>query len=241
MADDITTTTSESASGKDLIPVAVQHMGQIFAFWKKDVQNVLARDLDVAAWLGYERPHEFRRLIERHKPSLGEVFVTVTKTPLGGRPGMDNYLTREQVLYLVAKSETPRAVDLLKVMITVFTLAIDGLMQPTHSALQNEVAALRRDVTLLLEERSEQRRSKALKATEPPRTPADLLLARIRSGDLGSCFSARDVYIRHWKGLDQAAVVSAACRELEERGLLQPEHSGGRRGRPSIVYLVLTN
>ena len=102
-------------------------------------------------------------------------------------------------------------------------------------ALQRDLAALRQDMALLLE-RSAPQQPKSL-----PETPLDILLERIRSGVLGQRFSARDVYLRHWKGLDQADFVTDACRALEALGHLRAEESRGKRGPTSTVYRVVTH
>ena len=102
------TTTIETSETTELQPLPVSFGGETWPlFLQQGSKEFLVRDLDVAAWLGYERPHDIRELINRHGPALGEVFRTVRKTSeAGGRPGMDNYLTERQVLILIAKSET---------------------------------------------------------------------------------------------------------------------------------------
>jgi hypothetical protein len=116
----------------DLRPLPVIYDGRTYALCTAaDPQEPLARDLDLAAWLGYERPRDIRKLIERHADALG-VCATVAQTsgPDGGRPTEVYLLREDQVLYLVAKSETPRASELLKMMIQVFIAARRGLLQP---------------------------------------------------------------------------------------------------------------
>jgi len=87
----------------------------------------LAFDLDVAERLGFERPRNIRNLIKRYKTSLGDICFTV-KQNAGerGRPAIEYWLTEEQVMFLVTKSETPRAVDLTKEMIRIFLLVKNG-------------------------------------------------------------------------------------------------------------------
>lgn len=88
----------------------------------------LVRDLDLAEWLGYEDRHKIRGLIHRHAASLGGVSATMAETAslLGGRPGKTYYLNERQVLRLCAKSETPRANQVLDAMIDVFMEARRG-------------------------------------------------------------------------------------------------------------------
>lgn len=106
----------------------VKYEGAEYSLWRECIGGApLAKDLDVARWLGFSDLHKIRNLIGRHFESLGEVSATMAETSeKGGRPGNEYYLTREQVLYLAAKSETPRAVEVLKTMIAVFALAMDG-------------------------------------------------------------------------------------------------------------------
>lgn len=117
-----------------LVASLVEYQGTTYPLWKGESGVVLARDMDVAVWLEYSRGRNFRQLIERHSPNLGELRCTMqlcaddqghTVAEID-RPGNEYYLTREQVLYLVAKSETSKATELLKAMITVFALAMDG-------------------------------------------------------------------------------------------------------------------
>lgn len=107
-----------------------------------DPEEPLARDLDVAKWLGYQDVHKIRELITRHAEDLGPlVSATVAETP--GRPGRTYYLTEEQVLYLIAKSETPRAGAVLKDIIRVYIAVRKGMMQGADPA---QVAALHAEV-----------------------------------------------------------------------------------------------
>ncbi|MCU0655801.1 MAG: hypothetical protein MUF64_11130 [Polyangiaceae bacterium] len=95
------------------------------------------RDLDLAERLDFERPRKIRDLIRRYRESgdLGEIHVrpTVGRTsmPRGGERETltDEYwLTEEQALFLVAKSETPVATALLREMIAVFVAVRRGLL-----------------------------------------------------------------------------------------------------------------
>ncbi len=96
------------------------------------------QDLHLAEKLGFANPYMIRTLIERNRPELerfgevlvmatktrlnsgNEVFFTVKKTPVGGRPGKDYYLNRKQVLYICAKSQTPNAAEVTITMVEVF-------------------------------------------------------------------------------------------------------------------------
>ena len=84
----------------------------------------LVRDLDLGEWLGFDRPRDVRKIIERHLPSLGEVSRHRGAKPLkvskGGRPEEVYYLTEAQALKVVAKSETELADRILDHVIQVY-------------------------------------------------------------------------------------------------------------------------
>jgi hypothetical protein len=96
--------------------------------------------------------YKFRRLIERHASSgnIGprEVLPTVGKT--GGRPGKRYLLNEADALFIVTRSETPRAVALTREMIGVYMAARRGLLpRPAPTVppqLVAEVAELRAQV-----------------------------------------------------------------------------------------------
>lgn len=113
----------------ELQPLTINHGGQIWPMCLQG-QEPLVKDLDVGAWLEYERPRDIRKLIERHAEQLGEVSRHGGAKPSadGGRPEECYFLQEHQVLYLVAKAETPKANELLQTMIAVFMLARRGLL-----------------------------------------------------------------------------------------------------------------
>lgn len=132
-----------------LIKLTITHEGKTYDLWREGLDGVpRAKDLDVARWLGFARPRKVRELIERHRDSLGEVLrPTVGRNPgTVGRPEEPYYLTREQVAFIAAKSETPRAVEFLKAIITVFFMVADG-----RGVSQAELKALGEVKTLLLQ------------------------------------------------------------------------------------------
>lgn len=107
---------------EQLIPAPVAHAGQIYATCLAG-QEPMVRDLDLAEYLGYEARREIRRLIDRHSESLGEVSRyrnAKPSSPTGGRPEECYYLNERQTLYICAKSETPKANEVLGAMIEVF-------------------------------------------------------------------------------------------------------------------------
>lgn len=111
----------------ELVPISVEHDGAMWPLWQSaGSKEPLAKDLDVAAWLGYEHPRRIRSLIKGHAIDLGEVrTAAVQTTEKGGRPSAAYLLTEEQALFIAAKSETPKATQVLKAMIAVFLRARD--------------------------------------------------------------------------------------------------------------------
>lgn len=113
------------------------------------------RDLDLAEVLGMKAPYAIRRIIEKHLP--GEVLDRGSKTsPLGGRPGREFWLTEEQALIVVTKSDTPRAAEITRTIVRVFRAAVRGELAPARSEtrlvleavreITAQLATLRRDV-----------------------------------------------------------------------------------------------
>ncbi|QNB10904.1 DUF3987 domain-containing protein [Paraburkholderia tropica] len=67
---------------------------------------------------------------------------------------------------------------------------------------------------------------------------AKALLKRIKSGDIGDGFAARDVYhAKHWARLENAEAVTNAISVLTEYGYIQPE-TFDTRGRRKTVYRI---
>lgn len=78
-------------------------------------------------------------------------------------------------------------------------------------------------------------------AIEYPETgAAELLLARLKRGDLPATFKARDLYRKGWSGLTDPKTVRAACRLLFDYAWLVEIDSGGETGgRPADpAYMV---
>lgn len=108
----------------------------------------LIADEDLGRRLGYDRPRKIRELIERHANDKNinpfEVRPTVGQT--GGRPGRCFLLSEADALFVVAHSETPKAVALTREMIRVYILARRGLLTQQGEA---PMAALRAEVSRL--------------------------------------------------------------------------------------------
>lgn len=117
-----------------------------------------ARDLDIAAKLGLDRPRDIRKLVTRWAHELGPVEQRATEARYEIRPGVwhsqpatESWLTEEQALFIVAKSDTETATAVLKEIIRVFVLARKGLL-PAVPALDTAtlVAALDRVLTPIM-------------------------------------------------------------------------------------------
>lgn len=94
-----------------------------------------ARDTDIAEWLGYARPRSIRDLIKR-AVEAGHLSDTLTRRAsrqVKNRQGMmvvevDEYwLTESQALWIAAKSETPKANEVLKGLISFYRAANEQL------------------------------------------------------------------------------------------------------------------
>lgn len=88
------------------------------------------RDIDLAVFLGYTQPRNIRNQIARHSEALGQRFIVKRRPEAGGHEVEEQWLTKEQVNYLIVKSETPNAIALTKRILTVFQKAIDGELAP---------------------------------------------------------------------------------------------------------------
>lgn len=82
------------------------------------------RDIDLATWLGFNRPADVRELIARNHDELGAYgsFPCRTENPgkQGGRPGKAYYLNEGQALVICALSRTLQAAQVRKALIDVF-------------------------------------------------------------------------------------------------------------------------
>lgn len=90
-------------------------------------------DLDLAKHLGYPRPTNIRRLIERLRIDgklKDSALFYEREQSRGGRPGMACWLTEAAALKVIAKSETALADAMLDEMIEVFIKARRGLLVP---------------------------------------------------------------------------------------------------------------
>ena len=82
------------------------------------------RDLDLADRLGFGRPRDIRKLIERNLPEIESfgVCATVAQNHNGGRgrPATEYWLSEEQALLVAALSDADRAAAVRHMLIKVF-------------------------------------------------------------------------------------------------------------------------
>ncbi|MEH3109003.1 MAG: hypothetical protein PGN22_02730 [Agrobacterium cavarae] len=100
-----------------------------------------ALDLDLAKRLGFSRPRDIRKLIERNLPELQRfgVCATVARTSSakGGRPTDEYWLNEEQSLLTAVLSDTDNAAEVRFMIIKVFVAwrkgHLVGDINPGHS------------------------------------------------------------------------------------------------------------
>lgn len=83
-----------------------------------------ARDLDIAERLGFERPRDIRKLIDRNKSEIEQfgICATVAQNHKGGRgrPATEYWLNEEQALLIAALSDAEKAPAVRHMLIKVF-------------------------------------------------------------------------------------------------------------------------
>lgn len=78
-------------------------------------------------------------------------------------------------------------------------------------------------------------------ASNPETGAAELLLSRLRRGDLPASFKARDIYRKCWHGLADREAVKKACRLLHDFGwLIEIDADGSATGRPADPLYALS-
>lgn len=125
---------------------------QVIEGWTLDVAGEpMVRDLELGERLGYERPRDIRKLIERMVADgkLNDIHRCATVARgAAPQPVTEFWLTEAQALKVAAKSETAPADALLDEMIRVFMLARRGQLPapPARDVLATELrVALARD------------------------------------------------------------------------------------------------
>lgn len=127
-----------------LTKVEIEHEGRKYPLFIEGVgAPPLANDIDIAQWLGYDRPRNIRKLIVRlsQTGSLGKVFCSTVEQKGRGRPSVEFFLTEAQALMVAARSDTPRATEVLQTIIDVFLKATRG--SPVAPVVNTELAEAR--------------------------------------------------------------------------------------------------
>ncbi len=130
----------------------------------------MVQDLDLAERLGFSRPRDIRKLINRlldaNSIALEQIRVATAQSPGGGRPSTVYYLSEKAVFKVVTKSETEKAGQITDEMIDVFIdyrtgkLTAPQLPQTFAEALRL-AAQLEEDKLLAEGQRDEAIRTKA--------------------------------------------------------------------------------
>jgi hypothetical protein len=97
-------------------------------------------DVRLGAALGFERPRDVRKIIERNKSELsmhGEVCATVAQTSArGGRPSTEYLLNEPQALLLCMFSRTACASEVRRELIRVFMEWRRGALRPVDDRFE---------------------------------------------------------------------------------------------------------
>jgi hypothetical protein len=104
------------------------------------------RDVELGERLGYRDTHTLRKFIESlftsKRLNRSEVVeVTSETSKRGGRPGREFWLTRQQALVVVIRSEQPIAVALSDEIIAVFEAFLDGRLGSAPPAARSPLLA----------------------------------------------------------------------------------------------------
>lgn len=134
--------------------INIDHEGKTYQLLA-DGERRLIRDLELARILGYGRHRRIRELIAAHASSLGVISpyraakFALDGEAMRGRPDQGFDLTEEQALFIVAKSDLPRATEILKLIIEVFLKAVRGELSAQPAPVNIE-AAIARGVSMAL-------------------------------------------------------------------------------------------
>lgn len=98
-------------------------------------------DVRIAARLGYDRPRDIRKLIERRREALERVgslrHGVASPHQGGGRPGTEYLLNRKQALLICMWSETPTAADIQIEIVDVYDAWIGQRALPLQHEAPN--------------------------------------------------------------------------------------------------------
>jgi hypothetical protein len=100
------------------------------------------RDLDLAERLGFDRPRDIRKLIERHMPEINGLGIcaTVAQNHGGGRgrPSKEFYLNEEQALLVAVLSDAPQAPAVRAMLIRTFVTYRRGQLETPATLTDTE-------------------------------------------------------------------------------------------------------
>lgn len=122
------TTDGAGCSARRVLTVGEGESAWPFSVWEEDGDGEpRIRDLDAAVKLGFSRPRDVRKIIERIWPEsprpIQRPTVERTSMPRGGERVVTTrsyWLTEAELLKLIARSETPIAESILDEMIRVY-------------------------------------------------------------------------------------------------------------------------
>ena len=119
------------------------------------------QDVLIGHRLGFDRPRDIRKLIERNLEKLNKInhCATVARRPEnGGREVTEYYLDRKQSIFICMKSETDKAFDVQMEIIEVYDAHLDGADQHRHTLPQDfaEALQLAADQQRIIQQQQEQ-------------------------------------------------------------------------------------
>lgn len=134
---------------------AIAHVGAFdLAFSREQESGWWIEAEDLGRWLGYERPRDARKLASRLRIegflNDSEFCATVAQTTGGlGRPAREAWLSRKGALKVAARSDTPRAKELLDAIVTVFEAVIESRVSKTHDPVASALEMVLHQFTLV--------------------------------------------------------------------------------------------
>ena len=100
-------------------------------------------DTDLGTKLGFDRPRDVRKIIERNIEKLNKISrcATVARRPEnGGREFTEYYLDQKQAIFICMKSETDTAVDVQLDIVRVYDDYLRGQQEPIAPAKPEPIA-----------------------------------------------------------------------------------------------------
>jgi hypothetical protein len=103
-------------------------------------------DLRLAEFLGFTRPRDIRKLIERHKDVLERFGSTCAKRRKSrGQDFVEYYLNKKQCTYICAKSDTEVAAEKTIEVVEVYDAYTSGTL-PLHAPIPKALPAAEEEV-----------------------------------------------------------------------------------------------